>query len=428
MSQMIDRPGQAQAVEDFLAAVRADSAALIIEGEAGIGKTTVWLAMTEQAAECGFRLLVARPSAAESVLAYGSLADMLNGVDAVMWEHLPAPQRAALDRVLLRADDAGPVDQRAVAAGFRSVVEALAATTGPVLLAIDDLQWLDTSSRLVIGFVARRMPTGTGLLATLRTDPDNPASATWVQLRDPQSVRRMSLPPFGLAALRELLVTRLGRSFPRAVLARIHDIARGNPFYALELARAMIDDHDIRLPDSLAELVRTRIDRLPDATLAALLAASCSSTPTIELVAHATESDPETVIAVLADAIDDGIVRLDSHHVRFTHPLLAHGVHDGSSFAQRRAMHRRLAEFETEPELRARHLAMAAVCGDPHTLACLDTAARSARRRGAPPRPPNWPISRSVSAATHRSGESSPRATTSTPVTASARGRCCGTV
>jgi hypothetical protein len=250
---------------------------------------------------------------------------------------------------------------RSVAAGFRSVVEALAPTAGPVLLAIDDLQWLDTSSRLVIGFGTRRMPTGTGLLATLRTDPDNPASATWVQLRDPQSVRRMSLPPFGLAVLRELLVTRLGRSFPHAVLARIHDI---------------------RLPDSLAELVRTRIDRLPDATRVALLAASCSSTPTVELVAHATESDPETVIAVLADALDDGIVRLDGHHIRFTHPLLAHGVHDGSSFAQRRAMHRRLAEFETEPELRARHLAMAAVRGDPHTLACLDTGARSARRRG----------------------------------------------
>jgi len=161
MSRTIDRPGQAEVVEDFLAAARSGSAALIIEGEAGIGKTTVWLSATEVAARRGFQVLVARPSAAESVLAYGSLADMLGGVDPGMWEHLPAPQRAALERVLLRADGTGPVDQRAVAAGFRSVVDALAGA-GPVLLAIDDLQWLDTSSRLVIEFAARRMPAGVG--------------------------------------------------------------------------------------------------------------------------------------------------------------------------------------------------------------------------------------------------------------------------
>jgi DNA-binding CsgD family transcriptional regulator len=383
MSRTIDRPGQAEVVEDFLAAARSGSAALIIEGEAGIGKTTVWLSATEVAARRGFQVLVARPSAAESVLAYGSLADMLRGVDPGMWEHLPAPQRAALERVLLRADGTGPVDQRAVAAGFRSVVDALAGA-GPVLLAIDDLQWLDTSSRLVIEFAARRMPAGVGLLATLRTDPSAPANASWVQLRDPQAVRRMVLPPFGLASLRELLLARLGRSFSRAALVRIHEIARGNPFYALELARATTDDRIVRLPDSLAELVRARIDRLSEEARTALLAVSCSSTPTVERVARATESHPEAVIGVLAEAIDDGIVSVEGHQIRFTHPLLAHGVHDGASFALRRSMHRRLAGIETEPELRARHLAMAAVSGDPDTLACLDAAAQSARRRGAP--------------------------------------------
>src|SRR3954466_15834762 len=101
-----------------------------------------------------------------------------NGIDTAVLAELPEPQRLALDRVLLRGDAAdSPADQRAVAAGFLSVVMILAETT-PVLVAIDDLQWLDSSSRLVIAFMARRLAGRIGVLATVRTG-DNDSAGLW---------------------------------------------------------------------------------------------------------------------------------------------------------------------------------------------------------------------------------------------------------
>src|SRR5437899_687884 len=118
----VGRPHE-RAVGDFLASVAAEPCALVIEGEPGIGKTTLWLAVIQQAREQGFRVLSARAAATESVLAYAALADLLDGIDATT-VGLPEPQRLAVDRVLLRADaDGGPTDQRAAGAAFLSVIE-----------------------------------------------------------------------------------------------------------------------------------------------------------------------------------------------------------------------------------------------------------------------------------------------------------------
>ena len=156
-ARVVSREPQAAEIAAFLTSVVAAPCALVIEGEPGIGKTTLWLETIERAEADGFRVMAARPVDAESVLAYTSLADMLDGVDTAILAELPEPQRLALDRVLLRGDGAdSPADQRAVAAGFLSVVMILAERT-PVLVAVDDLQWLDSSSRLVIAFVARRL-------------------------------------------------------------------------------------------------------------------------------------------------------------------------------------------------------------------------------------------------------------------------------
>jgi hypothetical protein len=164
-ARVVSREPQASAIADFLTSVVAAPSALVIEGEPGIGKTTLWLETIERAKADGFRVMAARPVAAESVLAYASLADMLNGVDTDVLAELPDPQRVALDRVLLRADaEDAPAHQRAVAAGFLSVVTILAETTR-VLVAVDDLQWLDSSSRLVVAFVVRRLTGPVGVLA-----------------------------------------------------------------------------------------------------------------------------------------------------------------------------------------------------------------------------------------------------------------------
>ena len=137
------------------------------------------------------------------------------------------------------------------------------------------------------------------------------------------------------------------------------------------------------LHDTLAELVRTRVGSLEVDVRQALLAAACIATPTVEQVAKATGGDTDRVIGLLEEAEDKGIVGIEGHRVRFAHPLLARGIYTGAATAQRRDMHRRLAEVVAEPELKARHLALAASTGDPGTLDALDNAAEMARVRGA---------------------------------------------
>ena len=116
---------------------------LVIEGEPGIGKTTLWLSAVEQARGSGYRVFSARVGQAESVLAYAAVADLLRDIEATVLAELPDVQRVAVDRVLLRASSEDhTTDQHVVAAAFASVFDRLAADS-PVLIAIDDLQWLD---------------------------------------------------------------------------------------------------------------------------------------------------------------------------------------------------------------------------------------------------------------------------------------------
>ena len=108
------------------------------------------------------------------------------------------------------------------------------------------------------------------------------------------------------------------------------------------------------------------------------------ASPTVELVSSATIGDDDRLVELLENAESKGIIAIDGNRIHFAHPLLARGVYTEAAPGQRRTMHRRLADIVDEPELRARHLALAATSGDEVTLRALDTAAESARIRGAP--------------------------------------------
>jgi DNA-binding CsgD family transcriptional regulator len=381
---MASRPAEERALREFLAAASSAPAALLVDGEAGIGKTTLWLAAVQWARDRGFRVLSARAANAQSVLAYASLADLLEGVDASAWAHLPDPQRIAVDRVLLREQSAdATTDQRAVAAAFLSVVDGLA-DDGPTLLAIDDLQWLDPSSAHVIGFAARRLTGPVGILATIRTESDHADTTAWLQLPRPDAIQRITVQPLSSRALHTIVRNQLGQPIPLAAMARIHHASAGNPFYAIELARALVESVDEILPGTLAELVRARIDGLDPAVRDVLLAAACMAAPTVEVVGKAIAAEPDRMIELLETAEHLGIISIDGNRIRFTHPLLAGGVYTDAPATQRRLMHRRLASVVDELELRARHLALASTTSDPETLEVLDRAAASAHARGAP--------------------------------------------
>lgn len=383
----LDVTGRAEhAVADFLACASKRPCALVVEGEAGIGKTTFWLAAQEQARQYGFQVLSARPAAAETVLAYAVVADLLSAVDPVTWMDLPLPQRLAIDRVMLSATDNDvPADPRAVAAAFLAVIEKIARRQ-KVVLALDDLQWVDPSSTSAIAFAARRVSGPIGIVGAVRTrETQNPG--TWLQLHRPDAEHRIVLTPMTLGALHRVVSDRLGRSFTRPTMVRIHEISGGNPFYAIELARDVADGiaaTDMRLPPTLAELVHARLGVLDSDAQDLLLAAACLGEPTVELLASATERDSDRFRRLIDEVETAGILVLDGHRVRFSHPLLASGVYTGTTPADRRRMHRRLADIVTEPELHARHLALAATQADPATLDSLDVAAETARIRGAP--------------------------------------------
>ena len=164
---------------------------MIIEGDPGIGKTTLWLDAVGNGAASVVSGCWSRAAVAESVLAYAALADLLSAVDELEWADWPVLQKHGLEAALLRRlDDARATDVRAVAAAFVAVIDRLAAQR-PVVVAIDDLQWLDTSSANVLAYAARRLPKGAALLCATRTEDAVSRDSRPV----PDAVRRIRLRP-----------------------------------------------------------------------------------------------------------------------------------------------------------------------------------------------------------------------------------------
>lgn len=359
---------------------------IVVEGEAGIGKSTLWTTAVQAARQRGYRVATSRPSEAESVLAYAGVADLLHDVEADVIESLPDLQRLAVNHVLLRADAHGPAtDQRVVCAAVVAVFEAMSAD-GPVLITVDDVQWLDSSSKAVVAFVARRLTGRSRILFTERCAPLQGTTTSWLKFGGLDEVAVAPLGPLTLGALHGVILRKLDRSFSRAAIVRIAEVSGGNPFYALELARAMDGQtpaSSTELPRTLAELMRVRLGKLDADVRELLLAVASVASATVDLLVRVTGSSAERVVELLEGVETDGIIAIEGNQVRFAHPLLARGIYGDAAPSSRRAMHSALAAVEEQPELKARHLALAATSADDGTLAALDAAADTARTRGA---------------------------------------------
>lgn len=354
--------------------------ALIIEGPAGIGKTTVWHAAIAAALDRGARLLSTRAAETEARLAFGGLADLLGDVDAEVLDELPPPQRGALDVALLRAEPDGTgVNPRAVAAGTTAVLRRLAAQR-PLVVAIDDAQWLDSTTAEALMFAARRLAgASVGFVATVRT-PASPALVDLATNLPNVRVQRIALGPLGVSHLYHLFVTRLRRELPRATIERIAEASGGNPFHALEIARQVVGGGlpdaaaPLPVPASVLDVARDRVRRLPPATRAALLRVAALNRPTTALV------DP----ADLAPAEAEGLVQVGfDGRISFSHPLFGAAVYCDATTCDRRVVHASLAAVVTDPEERARHEALASTGPDGAVAARLADAGRRARARGA---------------------------------------------
>ena len=353
---VVGRDDEVAAIERALALAAAGPAALVLDGDPGIGKTTLWRAGVERARALGFRVLVARPAEAERELSFAGLADLVSDVTGRL-DALPAPQRRSL-RVALLLDEAGatPVDDRAIAAAVLGLFRSLAAER-PLLLAVDDTQWLDRPSQLAVQYAVRRLDgERVGVLAAHRR-----AEPSRLEL---EHAERLAVGPLTLAATHELLRMRLGRTFPRPTLVRLHETSNGNPFFAIELARVLADrqlaiDEPIPVPGTLRELVGKRFEQLsPQARETALFVAALGR-PTASALAAAV-GDGDRVASDLDEAVAADVLDRDHDRLRFTHPLLASVSYAEATPAERRAVHRRLAEVVGDPEERARHAGAAA--------------------------------------------------------------------
>ena len=374
MVGLVGREPEIAVIEDFLAADEAGFAALELVGEAGIGKTTVWQAAVQRGDELGLPVLSARPAESESRLSFAGLTDLLVAVAPDVLATLPPPQAEALDVAFLRAGARRPPGRRLVGTALLSVLRELT-SGGPVLVAVDDAQWLDPPSASALEFALRRLDDRpVRLVVSRRADASRPGFVG-------TPLHRIELGPLSVAALQRIVSERLGVTFSRPTLVRLADASRGNAFFALEIARLLARGDmqptagRLPVPDDLRSLAADRISLLPAVTRDALLRAAALAHPDTTAVD----------IGALAPAEEAGLISIGADGViTFTHPLFASAVYGSASARARADVHRALADVVGDPEQRARHLALASTAPGDAAARALESAARDARARGAP--------------------------------------------
>jgi DNA-binding CsgD family transcriptional regulator/tetratricopeptide (TPR) repeat protein len=277
-----------------------------------------------------------------------------------------------------------------VARGILDVLRILAATS-PLVLAIDDAQWLDPPSAGSLEFCFRRLD-DEPVLVLLTCSGEHVSDSVPLGLAralSPDRLQQVPLGPLSLGAIGTVMRSKLGAVFPRHTLTRLYEACGGNPFYALESARALMDgprlpatNEPIPLPPRLSDLVRSRVHHLsPSARQVSRLVAA-SSAPRERMICAA--YGDEGSWAPVDEAVSQGIIERDGDLLRFTHPLLRSALYAEMKPEERRETHRRLGAATTDVEERAWHLALAADRPSGDIAGVLDAGANHAALRGAP--------------------------------------------
>ena len=389
-SELVGRDAEIAEIRAFLSAAPGALGAVAITGDAGIGKTVVWQHLL-QAAGRSSRVLSCRPTAAERPLAFSALDDLFGDVAEQVLPALPGPRRRAVELALLRdvSIESQP-EPRGLARGILDALRILAADAR-VTVAVDDAQWLDRPSAGVLEFCFRRLRREP--VTVLLTFRDGDSGGGFPLGLDgalpPDRLGHVHLGPVSRGAIGEIIRVRLGTALSRYALTRLYEACGGNPFYALEYARAlagrpqMSRTHEpIPIPDSLGDLMRRHTRQLTRDVRQVGRLVAASADPRERLIRAACDQQ-ESWIAI-DQAIDAGLLERDGAMLRFSHPLLRSALYSEMRLTERRQVHRRLGAVAEDIEERAWHLALGASGPSEEIARMLDQAAEHAAARGAP--------------------------------------------
>ncbi|MGY1670501.1 AAA family ATPase [Geodermatophilus sp. SYSU D00710] len=378
---LVGRSGEVALLTAFRERAARSGAALVLTGDPGIGKTALLDGAARAAAASGTRVLSAAGAESEAEVGFAGLSQLLVPVldEGTALSEL---HRDALATSL--GYRPGPAADRLVVSTAVLILLRAVAAGGPVLVVVDDLQWLDGDSARVLGFVARRLPGARiGLLAASRPDGDLPSPLSGLP---GHRVR-----PLADGPAEDLVTGRHPGTAPR-VRRRVVAAAQGNPLALLELPaalshrqRAGLDALPSFLPlgSRLRALFADRVGDLPPATRRLLLLAALDGTGDLGVLGAA--SPGEDWLDVLAPAEQARLlhVDVDTQRVSLRHPLVASAAVGLATTAERHRAHLALAEVLTDqPDRRAWHLAEAAVGSDGQAADLLDEAAHRALRSG----------------------------------------------
>jgi DNA-binding CsgD family transcriptional regulator len=381
VTRLYGRDGEADALDRLLGGVPGRGGALVVRGEAGIGKSAL---LSEAAAACrGMLVLTATGVQSEADLPFAGLHQLLR---PLLTRHsaCPAVESSAIKAAFGAAGGVAPELYLTALATLELLSEA--AAHAPILLIAEDAQWLDRPTCDVLAFIGRRLESDpVVLLAAIRDGYDSPLlHAGLPELH----LRRLADEP-----ARALLNARFPDLTP-AVRDRLLAEAEGNPLALMELPAALgpgTRGGETALPGPLpltARLERAfaaRAAELPAPARALLRIAAADDSGEVAEVRRAAEiaGGARPSMEDLAAAVDARLVEVDGTSVRFRHPLVRSAVYQAASIAERQAAHAALAEvLSDDPDRRAWHRAAAAVGKDPAIAAELEQAAGRACDRG----------------------------------------------
>lgn len=376
---LVARDAELVTIAEVLDREPTSARALVLEGAPGVGKTSLWEHGLAGARDRGMRVLLARASASETGLPFAGLIDLLDEVGVDELAEVPAPQLRALEVALYRAEPGDqPPTEQVVSLALLSALRVLAREQH-VLVAVDDVQWLDRSSQAALAYAARRLQDGVTLLLARRPGPPGAVERALVAER----VDRLEVRATTLGGTRQILASRLGLRLPHHLLRRVYDTTLGNPLFALEVGRLLARrdpstiGEELPVPDAVEDLLGLRVADLNPTARRLLLALALDADLRAPQVRDLAGPD------ALEHASTSGVLTVDGDRVRPAHPLLAEAARRAASTDDVRHLHTDLAAVVADDQRRVLHLALAATEPDRALANRLDGAVARATARGA---------------------------------------------